>query len=273
MNSYKLLKVVGASVLFAFSLPSSADRTCYDEGWTDSGSLQGPSRVILGESNRFRTSVSLTEALYDDPGVEFYRSKGDYEEFVGSKSYSSISSKAYANINITFGDSGSLGKSWVRADEFSDAHPYIRQYCVDVDVQRHRPSMSSIELTAAYVTGTTIHASVDISGAVDYQYSERGSRGPLYTVQYKCDDWTGWQTKVQNSVSSSYDFSLSCNFQVRAKVFDGYFSSTYRSKRISYSDVDPGEETGSRSPACLARCPLSLEPYRSHCMRSNPVCH
>ncbi|WP_157209800.1 hypothetical protein [Marinimicrobium agarilyticum] len=257
--------------LFAFLVSPSFGETCAEEGIHDRGSLRGPGYVVLGEPNQFSTSVSLLDLL-DDPNVEFFTSE---DFFVGSRDYSSIGSDAESKIDIVFDEASSLGTSWVKANEISDASPYISEFCMNVNVQEHRPSVEEIDTIDFYATGSTIHVKFEVRGSLDETYSQRGSngQGPLYTVQKSCRDSRSWTTVAQNSASEIYEISSNCNLAVRVKAFDGNFFSEYNGERYWYSDLDPGDETGPNSPACLARCPLSLEPYRSHCMRSNPVCH
>lgn len=253
-------------VIISFSLSlvcmfAKAD-TCQQDGYNTNSSPNGPTRIVINEWNEYDTWMDIFRHGED---AQFSTSEDGY---VGESEYNSIRGlKVYARKNIKFNSTSSLGDSWVVA---VDANGDVG--CKDVSVQRYRPVVNSLEIQNLHNLGGGLHGTIVVHGNIDNVYSSRNWAGPLYRIELKCREWNNWQTVAENSTSNSFDFGLNCDMEARAKIFDGYFHSTYKVTSAGYKDI-VGEETGPNSSACLARCPLALEPYRSSCMRSNPVCH
>ncbi|WP_157484863.1 hypothetical protein [Gilvimarinus polysaccharolyticus] len=236
--------------------------TCQQDGYNTNSSPNGPARVVLNEWSEYDTSMDILRY-----GEDAYFSTSE-DGYIGETEFNRIRGlKVYARKNIKFNSTGSLGASWVVV---VDANGDIG--CKNVSVQRSRPVVSSIEIKNLRNLGGGLHGTIVVHGNIDNVYSARDRAGPLYSIELKCREWNAWQTVVESSTSNSFDFGLNCDMEARAKVFDGYFYSIYKVTSAGYKNI-VGEETGPNSSACLERCPLALEPYRSSCMRSNPVCH
>lgn len=238
--------------------------------------IYGPDRVILGEENEFYTKGGVEEldSSSDKHDMAFFRSLSTFS-LIGETSYSlNISNfSVEARLPITFDSTNDIGVKKFYASYVNTAG-YVEEpftHCREIIVQRSKPESAFTVENLTAVSGV-IKGRIKILGSID---SNAVNSSPRYLIETRC--WgpsQNWTKVKNNSLVNYYDFEKSCNFDVRYRVYDGFFYSSLKIHSVKFSDAELGNDTGPGSAACKAVCPLYLDSWsRSLCMRSNPVCH
>lgn len=261
MKTLKTMVVSLAAIVILGNSVTAFSQSCENSGWGASQNIiSGPEYVINNAQNKFKISADS----FDQYGqtVSFWTSEDGY---IGNSSFTTIEgSELKAISHIRF--NSSAGTAHIVA-EWGNGNVT----CKNVSIQNTKPIITQIRVENLTHRQGQLTGRIKVIGQVD-SYSKY-SNNPKHTLKIKCDTYTSFQKVLNKSSSNYYDFSMPCNFTVKATVYDGTFYSAEENRDIRFSDVS-NSDSGPNSAACLARCPTTLNPQgRSWCMQSNPVCH